>query len=265
MKNILVPVGTSTNARSHLKYAVDFAKVFGAKIYLIQIYNVYTKAGTFIKVDDIIIRKSMEFLNEHVASVDTRGVDIEVKTFKGDVVDILESICDTLAIDLIVLEPRTNSLKDEVYLGKDSGRIIKRTQIPAIIVPEGYQFKPIVSILIAMKSAIVKKEGVFKPLIEIKEQFKSIVNLLLVKTPFFNSGDFDVPAELRELVTKQDETVNPTTFQGVLERYQSYSPDLLCVVRRKRGFFNKLWEGDSVLRKDFYARSMPVLVLRGLK
>ena len=120
MKNILVPVGTSVNARSHLKYAVDFAKVFGAKIYLVQIYNVYTKAGTFIKVDDLIIRKSMEFLREHVASVDTRGVDIEVKTFKGDVVDILESVCETLEIDLIILEPRTNSVKDEVYLGKDS-------------------------------------------------------------------------------------------------------------------------------------------------
>ena len=265
MKNILVPVGTSTNARSHLKYAVDFAKDFGAKIYLVQIYNVYTKAGTFIKVDDIIIRKSMEFLNGHVASVDTRGVDIEVKTFKGDVVDIMESICDVLAIDLIILEPRTNSIKDEVYLGKDSGRIIKRTQIPALIVPEGFVFKPMISILVALKTAVVRKEGVFKPLKEIKEQFNSVVNLLLVKTPIFKTGDFDLPEALEQLITKQDETVNPTTFQGVLERYQSYDPDLLCVVRRKRGFFSKLWEGDAVLKKDFYARSMPVLVLRGLK
>ena len=42
-----------------------------------------------------------------------------------------------LDVDLIILEPRTNSVKDDVYLGKTSGKIIKRTQIPALIVPEG--------------------------------------------------------------------------------------------------------------------------------
>ena len=54
MKSILVPVGSSKNAVSHLQYAVDFAKSFGAKLYVVQVYNVYTKAGTMIKVDEII-------------------------------------------------------------------------------------------------------------------------------------------------------------------------------------------------------------------
>ena len=40
MKNILVPVGSSKNALSHLQYAVDFAKAFGAKLFIVQVYNV---------------------------------------------------------------------------------------------------------------------------------------------------------------------------------------------------------------------------------
>lgn len=265
MKNILVPVGNSVNARNHLQYAVDFAKAFGAKIYVVQIYNVYTKAGTFIKVDDIIIRKSMEFLNQHIASVDTRGVEVEAKTFKGDVVDILEKVCEVLQIDLIVLEPRTNSVKDEVYLGKDSGKIIKRTQIPTLVVPEGYKFKVVDSVLMALKSAVIKKEGVLNPLIEIKNQFKAKINLLLVKTSNYKEGDFSVPAELEELIETTKEVRNSTTFQGVLEHYQEFQPDMLCVVRRKRGFFSKLWEDDTILKKDFFVSSMPVLILSGLK
>ena len=70
----------------------------------------------------------------------------------------MEKVCKALDVDLIILEPRTNSIKDEVYLGKTSGKIIKRTQIPALIVPEGYVYKPIVKILVAMKSAIIKKK-----------------------------------------------------------------------------------------------------------
>ena len=265
MKHILVPVGSSSNATNHLQYTVDLAKAFGAKIYVVQIYNVYTKAGTLIKVDDIIERKSQEFLKNHIATVDAKGVEIELKIFKGDVVDILEQVCEVLEIDLIVLEPKTTTVKEEEYLGKVSGRIIKRTQVPALVVPEGYAYKPISSILMALKSVVVKKEGVLKPLIEIMTHYKAPVNLLLVKTPSFEEGDFEVPDELSAIISDTKETQNATTYQGILEHYQSFNPDLLCVVRRKRGFFNKLWEGDTILKKDFYVSSMPVLILSGLK
>ena len=41
MKTILVPVGSSKNAQSHLQYAVDFAKAFGAKLYVVQISKLH--------------------------------------------------------------------------------------------------------------------------------------------------------------------------------------------------------------------------------
>lgn len=265
MKNILVPVGSSKNAVSHLQYAIDFAKTFGAKVYVVQIYNVYTKAGTMIKVDHILERESLDFLKTHVAKVDTKGVEVVVKTFKGKLVDTLELVCKSLDIDLIMIEPRTNSVREEVYLGKTSGKIIKQTNIPALIVPEGYKFRPIIYILMALKSAIIKNSEALTPLKSIKDQYKSIVNLLLVKTPFYNEGDFDVDEELSALITNTTKSENATTFQGVLENYKDNNPDLLCVVRRKRGFFTKLWENNTILKKDFHSSSLPVLVLSGLK
>lgn len=265
MKSILVPVGSSKNAESHLQYAVDFARAFGAKVYVVQIYNVYTKAGTMIKVDHILERESLMFLNGHVAKIDTKGVDVIVKTFKGKLIDTLELASEALDVDLILLEPRTNSIKDEVYLGKTSGKIVKQTNIPALIVPEGYTYRPIIYILMALKSAIIKNDDALTPLKTIKNQFKSILNLLLVKTPFHNEGDFDVNEDLSVMVTKTTHSENPTTFQGVLEHYKENKPDLLCVVRRKRGFFTKLWESNTILKKDFHSSSLPVLVLSGLK
>lgn len=265
MKNILVPVGSSKNAVSHLQYAVDFARVFGAKIYVVQVYNIYSKAGTMIKIDHILERESYEFLKSHVAQVDTKGVEVVVKSFKGKLIDTLELVCHSLDIDLIMIEPRTNSLREEVYLGKTSGKIIKQTNIPALIVPEGLNFKPIIYVLVALKSAIIKKEEALIPLVAIKDQFRSIVNLLLVKTPFYNEGDFEVNPGLAKLITNTTKTENATTFQGVLEHYKENDPDMLCVVRRKRGFFSKLWEKNTILKKDFQSSTLPVLVLSGLK
>lgn len=265
MKTILVPVGSSKNAKSHLQYAVDFAKAFDAKLYVIQIYNVYTKAGTMIKVDHIIERESKTFLDDHVNSIDTKGVEVVTKTFKGKLVSTIEKVCDALKVDLIILEPRTNSIKDEVYLGKTSGKIVKRTQIPALIVPEDYTYQPIVKILTAVKSAQIKRDGVLNPLNAIKNQFKSVVNLLLVKTHHYKEEDFELNEEFKDIITNTTIAESPTTFQAVLEHYQSNYPDLLCVVRRQRGFFSMLWEDDVILKKDFHSSQIPVLVLSGLK
>ena len=264
MKTILVPVGSSKNAVSHLQYAIDFASEFGAKLYVVQVYNVYTKAGTMMKVDHILERESMEFLNAHVAKVDTKDVEVIVKTFKGKLIDTLELVCQTANVDIILIEPRTNSIKEEEYLGKTSGKIIKRTNIPALIVPEGYRFKPMAHILMALKSAIIKNDNALIPLIAIQNQFKSKIDLLLVKTPFHNEGDFEVTKSLSSIVNKITYSDNPTTYQGVLEHYKSNDPDVLCVVRKKRGFFTKLWEKNTILKKDFYTK-LPVLVLGTLK
>lgn len=265
MTSILVPVGSSKNAESHLQYAIDFARAFGAKVYVVQIYNVYTKAGTIIKVDHILERESLSFLKSHVAKIDTKGVDVVVKTFKGKLVDTLELACQALNVDMILLEPRTNSIKDEVYLGKTSGKIIKQTNIPALIIPEGYTYKPLIYILVALKTAVIKKKEALSPLMDIKDQYKSIVNLLLVKTALYKDGDFEINDELGTLITKTTTSENATTFQGVLEHYQANKPDLLCVVRRQRGFFTKLWESNTILKKDFYSSTLPVLVLSGIK
>ena len=265
MKNILVPVGTSKNIVSHLQYAVDYAKAFGAKLYVVQIYNVYTKAGTMINIDQILERESQAYLNSLMSQIDTKGVEVIVNTVKGKLIDTLELIRDNADIDLILVEPRTNSTNEEVFLGNTSGKIIKQMDVPAaLIVPEGYVFKPVKHILMAVKSAIIKKENALAPLRDVKENFKAKVDLLLVKTPYYNEGDFDVNEELSDLVYNVTHSENATTFQGVLEHYRSISPDMLCVVRRKRGFFTKKWEKNVILKKDF-SSSIPVLVLGGLK
>lgn len=264
MKNILVPVGSSKNAVSHLQYAVDFAQNFGAKVFVVQVYNVFTKAGTMIKVDKIIERESLEFLKGLVTQIDTKGVEVITKTLKGDLIDTLELACKAADVDLVLVEPRTNSIKDEVYLGKTSGRIIKQMDVPALIVPEGFKFSSPANILMAVKSAIIKKDNVLQPLKDIKEKFSAAIDLLLVKTPYHNEGDFDLNDEFTALVRNITKSENATTFQGVLEHFQSHNPGMLCVVRRKRGFFAKKWEKNTILKKDFHS-SIPVLVLSGLK
>ena len=264
MKNILVPVGESENAKNLVQYAIDFSAAFDATLYVVQVYNVYTKAGTMIKVDHIIEREGQESLKQLISELDTKGVTVIPRTIKGALIETLELAAKHNSIDLIMIEPKTTSIKDEVFLGKTSGKIIKKTNIPTLIVPEDYTFKPFNKILMAMKSTVIKRVGVLNPLQVIKTHFQATVNLLLVKTSNYKEGDFEENDELLEMVNNTTTTENATTFQGVLEHFQSNNPDMLCVVRRKRGFFAKKWEKNTILKKNFHS-SKPVLVLRGFR
>lgn len=262
MKNILVPIGSSENAVNTLQYAIDFASDIDAAIFVLRAYKVQSKAGTMIDVNAILERESNLYMRSVINSVDRKGKDIQLISAKGNVVDSINSLNKKISIDLIVMGPKSNSIKEEVFLGSTSGSVVKQSNIPVLVVPESYQYKPVESILTAFKTGIVNKKDALEPLSFLKNKFNPVVNLLLVKTPNHVDEDLVLDPLLESVKSSLTITENATTFQGVLERFQSHNPDMLCVFRRKRGFFKKLWEKNTILKKEFHC-SIPLLVLSG--
>lgn len=260
MNNILVPIGTSPDSSKTLQYAIDFAVNFGAKIFVMDVFSVTTAVGSLANVEEKVAKTSKEHLKEVIDQVETKNVEIKIATYNGDIIDGLNDINKELGIDLIIIAPRSNEIKEELYLGHTSGRIIKQTDIPTLIVPKGTEFKPIQKILTAFGSGILKRSSILNPLATIKNKFKAEVSLLLVKRPGYSEDDLKVNTALLDLSKQLTITENATTYLGVTEHYQKEHPDMLCVFRRKRGFFKKLWEKNTIPKAEFYV-PIPVLVL----
>lgn len=261
MKNILVPIGTSSNTGETLQYAVDFAKSFSAQVFVMDVFNVSAKAGSLANITEKVAESSKERLREVIQKVDVKNTVVKIATYNGDIADGLKEIDRELGIDLIILAPRSNDIKEEIYLGNTTGRIIKKTDIPALIVPKGTVFSPFEVALTAFKSGVLKKKRMLEPLLSIEKKYKTKINLLLVKTPGYSEDDLKINTALMDICSKLTVTENPTTYLGVLEHFRSHHPDLLVVFRRKRGFFKKLWEKSTILKSEFFA-PVPVLVLR---
>ena len=149
MNNILVPLGTSPDCHETLSYAIDFASEFGCKGYVMDVFTVITSVGSLANVQEKVASSNREKIKEVIAQVDTKGIDIKIASYNGDIVVGLEEIDKELGIDLIILAPRSNDVKEEFYLGNTSGRIIKQTNIPTLIVPKEMEYKPIKNILVA--------------------------------------------------------------------------------------------------------------------
>lgn len=260
MKNILVPIGTSPDSDKTLQYAIDFASEFSSKVYVMEVFTVMSKAGSLANVAAKVAKSSEEHLKEVIGKVDSKNIEVKIATYNGDIVDGVNEINNELGIDLIIIAPRSNDIKEELYLGHTSGRIVKKTNIPTLLVPKETTFSPFKSVLTAFKSGVLKKKRILTPLVILKNKFNPVINLLLVKTPGYSNDDLKVNSALMDISSNLSITENATTYLGVLEHFQAQHPDLLCVFRRKRGFFKKLWEKSTISKSEFFA-PIPVLIL----
>jgi nucleotide-binding universal stress UspA family protein len=260
MKNILVPIGNSPDSHETLQYAVNFAAEFGARVYVMEVVTLSARAGDLANVKEKVVESSKERVRELIDKIDPAGVEIKVATFTGDMIDGLKDIDRELGIDLIIIAPRSVELDEDLYLGNTSGRIIKRTDIPTLIVPKGIRFEPYKSVLTAFKSGVLKRKRILDPLMDIQKKFDSTISLLLVKTPGYTDDDLRINTALMDISSQVTMTEQANTYLGVLEQLQVHHPDLLCVFRRKRGFFSALWEKNTIRKSEFSVR-IPVLVL----
>ena len=262
MKHILVPIGSTQNAQSTLQYAIDFAAEINADVLVFRAYKAKSKAGTMVNMTAIIERETNLYLRTMVSAVDRKNVDVKLISSKGSVVESVEAIDHEIGIDLVIVGAKSNSIKEEIFLGATAGSIVKNSNLPVLTVPEGYVYKPIKNILLAFKSGIVKSKTALNPLKFIVKNLKPDVHSLLVKTAGYKDEDLVLDKDLAEIQTTFTTTENATTFQGVLEHFKTHNPDMLCVFRRKRGFFKKLWEKNIILKQEFHT-SIPLLILKG--
>lgn len=262
MKSILVPLGDSDKAICTLQYAIDFAKVFNAKIYVIQVFGTTKVAGALKNMDELLERESKEELAHVLENVDKKGIEIIAKTVKGQVIDSVNRIALKLNIDLIIASAKNKATDSSIYLGKITGGLVKQTELPILIVPKGYKFKAINNVLLSVRSGVIRHSKVLDPLEDIVNIFKAKVNLLHVITPHNTSEDNKLHKDFEAISDTKVTSENATVFQGVLEHLIEVSPDMICVIRRKRGFFNKLWEKNHIKKVDFESR-IPLLVLKG--
>ncbi|WP_103069203.1 universal stress protein [Aquimarina sediminis] len=264
MKNILVPLGVSKHSISiaRLQYAIDFAKELKATVYVVEVFKELPRSGSLPSVNKTLKSITASSIEEEVAKIDKKGVEVIALPLEGELLEAIPKFNLERSIDLLILGAERSDIKNPYFLGEISGSLLKNTEIPILIIPENYVFKPINKVLMAVKSGVLKKKNALTPIKEILSTFNAEMKLLQVKTANFLPEDSKFDKDFGEITSSYKSSENATLFQGVLEHLNENYPELLCVFRRKRGFFAKLWEENTILKKDFDSR-IPLLVLRG--
>lgn len=142
MKNILVGIDFDENTELLIDKAVEIAKQFESKIWLL---HVATPSPDFVgyEVGPQYIRDSRaeELMNEHkdlAVLTDTlkeKGLDVDGLLIQGATIDIILEESSKLNIDLIVAGYHEHNFLYKTFFGSTSSEIISKSHIPVLVVP----------------------------------------------------------------------------------------------------------------------------------
>ncbi len=155
MKKILVSTDFSEASHKALRYAVEFAKTIQGKIVL---FHVFTPA--VVPVTDVpwtvlpgpteVTDEPMELLKKEL-QLFTNNLEVpaECYTTEGDTVDKIIELEEEEKPDFIVMGMKPAGVLREYLIGSVATSVIRKSQIPVLLIPELYLLKKIEQIVFA--------------------------------------------------------------------------------------------------------------------
>ncbi len=262
MNHIVVPVDLSKNSKDALRYAAHLASHSGADLMVVHCYSLLSKAVSYTTGQIQMDKDPEKWIQKRLLKLKSKHPDLVVnyKIIKDDIVDSLKKIADIRNADLVILGCKGLGEDEGTFLGSTSGTLVKTTDIPVLLIPRGFKFNGIDKVVFAAKNTFVRFMGALEPIIQINQIFKPHVQLLhLGEHPDpMPEQSFSILQVINDITRYENDNFN----ESINEYLSQHHADLLCVIRRKRGFVDKLLGPSRTLTTKFNV-DIPVLVLVG--
>jgi len=260
MNHIVVPVDLSKNSKDALRYAAHLAEHAGADIMIVHCYSLLQKAVTFTTGKGEANKDPEKWILKRITKIKAKHPDLNIqyKIIKNDILDSLKRLVELTNADFVVMGTQGQGENTDTFLGSTSGALVKTTDIPVLLIPPGYKFKGIGKVVFAAKNTFVRYMGALEPIIRINQIFKPHVQLLhLGEQPEpIPEQSFSILQVINDITRYGNDNFN----ESINEYLSQHHADLLCVIRRKRGFIEKLLGPSKTIASRFYT-DIPVLVL----
>ena len=265
MKKILVPTDFSSNADNALDFALNIGKKLEAEVKLLHTYQVNQSALVFKDVAGMMRREAEENLENTLARHQeqlTGPIILSGDIIMGSATQLTTKCAEQKECDLIVMGTQGATGALEVFIGSVTGTVLKHTKRPVLAIPAGFTYQPFQNIVLAIDNLPLSPEEVFQPLRMLASVFGARISVFHLKTDEGAGVDRRLESYLEGLQVTFHETTDGErdVHHHINEFVKTTDADLLCMVRRRKGFFEGLFKGSSTL-KQVYNSPVPLLVL----
>ncbi|MEP1489482.1 MAG: universal stress protein [Algibacter sp.] len=278
MKNILLPTDFSKNSINAIDYAVQFLKNTSCNFYILNVQ----KTSTFISDDMMTVASSSTIYNtiidaarKSIANI----ISIMENTYSNkkhrfhamvDYDNFIDSINQTSKlhnIDFIIMGTKGVSGLSKFIFGSNAIRVIERTDVPVLAIPEGCQFIKANKVALITNNVSRKDINKINPLKDLLESYDTIVTGLYLKSESVISETEKKPEFLEALLKKINYDELDVVEKDLFSETKKYLLDndfqMLALLSEKHSFLERLFHTDTVETFGFSIK-LPFFVMKKL-
>jgi len=267
MLKILIPTDFSPIADNALNYAIEIGKRFESNLCLYHVYHIdrnFNYDSNFSDKEQPYKKKVEEKMNstrlKFQEKITQSRLSIETKVEDSNVYSLFKEKVVEQGIDLIVMGSKGASGIEKFVFGSVAATALELAKVPLLVVPPNHSFHSLKKIVFATDHNEVSS-SVLLPLQKLALEFGSNVTILNVKKDSDKDTQqtsilFDNKVETNYNEVLMSKNIN----KSINEFVEQDNCDLLCMIRRQKGFFYSLTH-RSITKTQVYNSKVPLLIL----
>lgn len=269
MKKILVPTDFSPVADHALTYALAIADTFRSELLLYHVYHISkVDYNRDFPADEQPLKKQLERKMELTQlkfqeSIVEKGLTVQTKVAREPILAVFDRKVQEHEIDLLIMGSKGASGLKKVVFGSMAATALNMTKVPILVIPPGSTPLQIRHIVLAVDHQRIS-QSVLAPLRLLAATFGAKVTILNVRESTTSTALRRINFPLDGLESTYKEIPVSNNINNTISAFVNNNDcDLLCMIRRDKGFFERLFEGSNTVNQA-YRSQKPLLVLPDL-
>lgn len=264
---ILVPVDFSECSKNALQYAIDMAKIFPAKIWVIHVIYPHLNPGLNIANETLNnqIELAQQKLDELIKSFDSPEVRLFGKIEVGFILDQILEEEEKKKVDFVILGNNGFSHGVTQAFGSTASEVAFNSKSKVLLVPPKIEFEPPRLMVLANDQNQVQEDQIKKAL-EFSQKLKADLELVHVGNTAPDVSDSSLMANLLKTIGRPIKYVlaqeNETSILPDLNKYaEEVDADWIMMVPKERSFWKNILRPPSA-QSFACCTDLPLLVFR---
>ena len=265
MKRILVPTDFSSIANNAIDYAIEIAADFGSQILLYHVYAFdrfnydlnLPKEKQPYKREVTQKMKMTKRRFEEIAG--KKGIELHTFVEEDSFYSLFKTTVIQQRVDMVVMGSKGASGLSKYIFGSVAASALEMTEVPLLIIPPGHRFRPPENMVLALGTQDVPAR-VLAPLRALALKYNAQITLLTV----LKDSEKDAPftsITIEGVKTNCCEIAMSHSVSDTITHYvQNENLDLLCMIRKKKGFFENFFK-RSITKVQVFSSKVPMMVL----
>lgn len=275
MKKILVPSDFSENSTEALIYAIGIAKKEKAKIILLHTWTILYHISdiptlSYVSEEpraaEAYAREQLDRLCKEITEL--CDVPHEAIIRQGTVVDTILDIIKEKEIDLVIMGTRGATGLQEIFIGSNTAKVIRKAHCPVLAIPAGCIFNDLKKIIYATNYQ-TSDFNALKRIAAIARPYNAEITLLHITDEYYSPEGAEILLKAFTQKVKEKTNYYHFTFhliygsdvnQKLDEYVQKKHADLFVMSTMHRNILDRLLFGESKAKVMAFHTKMPLMV-----